>query len=277
MSSRMFSLASAIEEPPILTTMVSPWNLRMKGRASTSTPAFLTASSLSTLMAAPFSSGVVGVDVHVFGGEVAAVRGGGAIAESELAADADLVALEGSPDLVKVDLGDAGAVVEDDRGAHGHGQLVQHQLRAGAAEGGDNAAPVGIAAVDGGLDQIGAGDGARQGAGVGFAGGADDGDGEHLSGALAVAGALLAEVNADLLQGHLEGLQPVAWQERPATGGAIGEDRQHVVGAGVTVHGDQVEAAFNTTGEHLAQLGSGHGGVGGQEPEHGGHVDVDHS
>src|SRR5438132_12230764 len=136
MSSRMFALASAIEEPPILTTMVSPWNLRMNGRASTSTPAFLTASSLSTFIGAPFSSGVVGVDMDVFGGEVTAVGGRGAVAKSELAEDADLIARKGLPDMVKVTLGHAGAVVEDYRLAHGDGQFVQDQLGAGAAESG---------------------------------------------------------------------------------------------------------------------------------------------
>src|SRR5829696_8062197 len=56
------SSGSVIAAPPYLMTTVLPWNSRMYGSASSSVP--------SSCITAPMSGGVVGIDRHVFVGQV---------------------------------------------------------------------------------------------------------------------------------------------------------------------------------------------------------------
>ena len=99
-----------------------------------------------------------------------------------------------------------------------------------------------------------------------------------MLGALAVGGHLLGQLRA---QG-LEGLQ-----ERRVILALFGDDRvarhavcQHdagVVGGGVAVHADAVEADVDSLQQSSADHLGRNGAVGGQEAEHGAHVGVDHA
>src|SRR5690606_22958704 len=119
---------------------------------------------------------VIGVDGHVFVGEIAGQVVGGGVAGAEIEADGVLgalhdgggVGLAGRP----VFAGDAG--LEDGDVADGQGEAAGAKRDAGVAGGGSDAAPVGVAAGDGGLDQGRERDGAGDAAGGVTAAGAGD-------------------------------------------------------------------------------------------------------
>lgn len=130
----------------------------------------------------------------------------------------------------------------------------------GVADGAEDAAPVGVFAVQGGLDERGARDAGGDGVGVRGGWGGADVDLDELGGAFAVAddevGELLAEVGEDAGEGYVVGVEGVVggwgWRGggvvvggvvcgRRRAGGAVGEDGEGVVGGGVAVDGDAVE------------------------------------
>src|SRR5205823_13820236 len=100
---------------------------------------------------------------------------GATVAEPELRLDLDLGPLEGLPDRVEVDL-DAGAAGEDIQAADAQPEAIDRQLGAAVAQGTDDPAPVGIAAMDCRLDQAGRRHRAGGEARLGVVGGAVDAD-----------------------------------------------------------------------------------------------------
>ena len=142
-----------------------------------------------------------------------------------------------------------------------------------------DAPPVGVLAVEGGLDERGGGDGGGDGAG-GFEGCAvHDADADEFCGALAVAddqvGEVLGEAREDGLHGAAVG--GGGRGDGGAGRGAVGEDGDGVVGAGIAVDGDGVEGVGDGVGEEGGEGGGGDGGVGAEDAEEGGHVGVDHA
>ncbi len=159
----------------------------------------------------------------------------------------------------------AAVAAEPERGAGGV------QLDAAAAGRGQHAPPVGIAAVDRGLDQAGSGDGLGHLAGVPLAGRAADPHRDELGGALGVAHDLLGQVGAKLGQRGLEG----SWIHGASQ--PVGQDQHGVVGAGVAVDADGVEAAVDGAAQGSLQRRRLDGRVGRHHRQHGGHVGMDHS
>src|SRR5262249_19145212 len=135
------SSSSCMAAPPYLMTIVRPWNWRMYGSASSRvsteevTPKPPISPQRSEAMAE--SRGVLRVDPDVLGGEVAEVDVG-----------ARLSAAEGDTDL------GLGAVAGEVGGADPVGpELLELLAGPGHAGGLGDPAPVGVAAVEGGLDQ----------------------------------------------------------------------------------------------------------------------------
>src|SRR2546425_9140755 len=106
-------------------------------------------SMVSVVMA---SRGVVGVDAHVVGGEIAAPGVTLGSTAAEVDADVEAVLGEDSTHRRRVRIGGR-AVAEDDDVADGDTTAVQSEVCAAAAQRGDDASPVGITTVDGGLHQ----------------------------------------------------------------------------------------------------------------------------
>ncbi len=121
----------------------------------------------------------------------------------------------------------------------------------GVADCAEDAAPVCVFAVQGGLDEGVTGDGGGDEFGVGEGGGVDDFDPDELGGALAVAddelGELLGEGCEDAL--HCEAVGGSGRGDGRAAGGAVGEDGEGVVGAGAAVYAYGVEGPLDGVGE----------------------------
>ena len=149
-------------------------------------------------------------------------------------------------------------------------------VRAGIAGSSHDAAPVGVAAEHGSLEQHGAGDGLGDQAGVMLGGQAVSLDLDQVSGALAVGSDAAGDVDADMLD--QAGKRSLVFLGLDLNaGGAVGQQEDGVVGGGVAVDGAHVEALVDRRGEHLLQVGSVSLGVGGDVNQHGGHVGVDHT
>ena len=147
------------------------------------------------------------------------------------------------------------------------------------ADGAEDAAPVGVFAVQGRLDQGVAGDGGGDELGVRKGGRVDDSDPDELGGAFAVPhdelGELLREVREHLLHGF-----PVLGRRRVdglAAGGTVGEDGEGVVGACAAVYADGVEGAVDGVGEERSESCGWDGSVGAEDTEERGHVWMDHA
>src|SRR5207245_5259937 len=104
------------------------------------------------------SSRVVGVDPDVLRRQVATPGLGGAPSQPQVGADLDLRLLEGTPDRLQVDL-DSSPGREHRQPGDLHAQAIDGEVGAAVAERADDAAPVWVAAVDGGLDQVAGGHG----------------------------------------------------------------------------------------------------------------------
>ena len=149
-------------------------------------------------------------------------------------------------------------------------------VRSGVAGGGHDAAPVGVLAEQGGLEQGGAGDGPGHQLGVLLGGQAVGLHDHQMGGALAVGGDAAGHIHADHVQNLGEG-GLVRLSLHGHAGGAVGQQEQGVVGAGVAVHGHHVEALVGAGLQHGLHHGGVDLGVGGDVGQHGGHVGVDHA
>ena len=155
----------------------------------------------------------------------------------------------------------------------------RRQRQAGVAGRARDASPVGIGAVDGGLDEVAADDGARHGPRVGVVAGAAHRAGDERRGTLAVGGLLARQRAGHGLQGAGEDRRwPPCPASRGSAPGGTGCRQQHgVVGGLVAVHAELVPGArHDGPQERLEQLRRG-GRVGEHEAEHRGHVGVDHA
>ena len=138
--------------------------------------------------------------------------------------------------------GGAAAIAADGQIAEGDVDAVGIDLRAGVADGGDEASPVRIAAGPRGFYQRGMGDGFGDAQGVGIAGGAVDAQFDNMGDTFAVGDDLPRERSADL--GERGGEVRIAGADGGAAG--AGSEQQHgVVGGGVAVDGDAIEADFD--------------------------------
>src|SRR5438067_494016 len=98
-----------------------------------------------------------------------------------------------------------GLAVADERDRAGReGDVLDGEARAAAADGGEDAAPVRVAAVQRGLYQGRRGDGVRGEAGVALGAGAAHDELHHPRGALAVADDHPGEIAADVVEGALK-------------------------------------------------------------------------
>ena len=112
------------------------------------------------------------------------------------------------------------------------------------------------------------GDGAGDLLGVGDRGGSGDVEGDDVADTLAIIDDLVGEGLADQAQGVVEGLGD--WRGEPDAAGSAGEEEDGVVGRGVAIDGDDVEAGFDGGSHGGAELdGIGHD-VGEEVDEHGG-------
>src|SRR3546814_2641717 len=96
---------------------------------------------------------VIGIDVDVAMGEVAGPYARLALADPYVDGDVDLAALHVGGDRRFVIAGSRTALLGDHRAAHRHRHAVAIGLLPGLADRHDDAAPIGVFAGDGGLDQ----------------------------------------------------------------------------------------------------------------------------
>ena len=212
--------------------------------------------------------GVVGVDADVLGGEVAGEEAGGGFAGAEVEGDGVFGGGHGGVGGVLVEAGGAATVLKDGVIADPDAGAVGIELGAGVAGGGDEASPVGVGGGPGGFAEWALGDGAGCEAGVGFGGCAADVEGDEVGDAFAVGDDLAGEREADVGEGGIEGGRELAG-ERDA-GGSAGEQQDGVVGGGVAVDGDGVEAGLDGGVERGAEGRSVGGDVGEEVDEQGG-------
>jgi hypothetical protein len=220
--------------------------------------------------------GVVGVDVDVFGGEVAGEEAGAGGAFAEV--DGDGV-FGGEHDGVGggfVEGGGAEAVLEDGLSnrlsavlaANPDAGAVGGEGGSAAACGGHETAPVGIAGGPGGFAERAVGDGAGDELCIGGGGGVADVESDDVGDAFAVGDDLPGERLADFGERGVEG-----GSEFPAemdAGGSAGDEQDGVVGGGVAVDGDGVEGGLDGCGECGVERGHVGGDVGEEIDEHGG-------
>src|SRR5690606_28329401 len=218
MTSRMtdfFSSGSVIALPPYLMTNVLPKNVRMYGSASIKTPAF--SMSLASPGGPPpgrlprFSPGgwlstgtpslgpVPGIDPHVVLRQVARPHHGRGRPRLQRHRQDHLRPLQRrrSPRLVERH---ARPVACHQHVADPDVHPRRIEVDAGAAGGGQDAAPVGVVAVHGRLHQVGAGDGASHLQRVDFAGGAFHPHFDELRGPFAVPCDGTGQVRVDVVQ-----------------------------------------------------------------------------
>ena len=161
-------------------------------------------------------------------------------------------------------------------------ELVALGLLAGLADRHHDAAPVGVLARAGGLDQRRIGDRERDPLGRLARGRALDADLDELARALAVADDLMGEIEQQLVERALEGgearIGGVGDLGRAALSrGAGREQQQRVGGRGVAVDGDAVERALHRLRQQRLQRRRGDRRVGEDERQHRRHVGRDHA
>ena len=147
------------------------------------------------------------------------------------------------------------------------------------ADGAEDAAPVGVFAVQRGFDEGVAGDGCGDEFRVGEGGRVGDFDPYEFGRSFAVSDDELGEL---LRKGGEDGLHcgPVfrgGRRDGLAAAGAVGEDGEGVVGAGAAVYAYGVEGALGGVGEEGSEGRGWDGSVGAQDAEERGHVWMDHA
>ncbi len=152
--------------------------------------------------------------------------------------------------------------------------LLQRKARAAAADGGEDASPVRIAAVQRGLDERRRGDRVRRQLGIALRLRAGDFDLHHARRAFAIAHDHPGELAADRVERAFEigeiGVCGVAeFSGR--------HDQDGVVGRRVAVDGDRVEALIDGDFSEPLQRRSVDVGVGHDERQHRGHVRMNHA
>ena len=141
-----------------------------------------------------------------------------------------------------------GAAIEHDQAADGDTAAIEGEGRAAPAQRGDDAAPVGIAAVDGGLDERALGNDTRRDTGLVRVGGPVHRDAKVPCRALGVGDELLGERITDLEERAFEGVRRArALGKRRTARGAVGEQDARVVGRRIAVNRDAVEGAVGDT------------------------------
>ncbi len=166
-----------------------------------------------------------------------------------------------------VEAGGAAAVTADGQAAEPDVDAVGVDLGAGVTDGGDETAPVGIGAGPGGFDERRMGDGFGDAKSIGIRCRSFDVQFDDVSDAFAVGDDLSGERGADLGEGG--GELGVIGADGCAAGSG-GEQQDGVVGGGVAVNGDAVEADFDGLAEVGVEDGGLDGGVGEDVDEHGG-------
>ena len=149
----------------------------------------------------------------------------------------------------------------------------------GTADGGQQAAEVGVRGEEGGFDQRGAGDGIGGPACFVAAFGVADFDGDEFGRAFAIADDGLGEFEGEAAKQVFELFVARVGDvvDFALAVFAGGDDDEAVVGAGVAVHGDAVEGVVGDFLRHQLEDGLGNFGIGGDEAEHGRHVGMNHA
>src|SRR5690625_4194051 len=197
--------ASTMALPPYLTTTREPAKRSSHGRAWISTPALsagVNEDVIDTVVSGRRSCRVGAVFVDVVVGEVVGPhRHRLSAAGVEVDVDSYFACCG------QIDHGTVFAepgLATDLHAVDPHIEVVGlercHRFRHGTHRGND-AAPVGVVAVDGGLDQIRAGDRASYGQGGGFTARPTHGDRDVVGGTFRVGHELAGQISADLLQG----------------------------------------------------------------------------
>ena len=156
------------------------------------------------------------------------------------------------------------------------GELLRHEGDARGAGGGQHPTPVGIGAVDGGLDQGRARDRPPHFPGSPFGRTAGHLNLQQFGRALSVLDDGEGQRPRHLEHGFLERLGQLPVAERVQSRGAVGEKQHGVVGAGVAVHGDGVKAAVGDAVQQRRQGSGVAAGVGREHRQQRSEVGVDH-
>ena len=156
--------------------------------------------------------------------------------------------------------------------------FINGEVAGGVADGAEDAAPVGVTAKDGCLEQVGADHAAGNGTGCFEVGGVGHFAGDEVGRALAVACVLGTHVLRNGGQGRHKGVIIGVFLGDLRVARQTGRhDDQGVVGGSIQVHAHLVVGARDNGLEGLFQQSGGDGGVGGVERQHGGHVGGDHA
>src|ERR1043165_4942267 len=214
---------------------------------------------------------VIRIQRNIVVTEVRRQHHGAGRAAAEVDADRHALAGEDLRGVLFAVVGRLAVADERDR-AGAQRDALDREARAAAADGGEDAAPVRVAAVQRGLDQRRGGDGVRGEPGIALGAGAAHDELHHARRAFAVADDHPGELAADVIERALEVGEVAA-----ARAFAGGEEQHGVVRRCVAVDGDGVEALVDGILEAAAQRGRLDGGVGHHEAEHRGHVRMDHA
>ena len=223
-----------------------------------------------------------------------------AVAQTQVQADEDFGRIHGGAHRVAVEVHRLAG--EDDRPGDGDAQLPElqhrpaagpwHGLRvvqagrlelflvgqAGVAGGSGHAAPVGVAAVDRGLEEAAADDGPGHGARVVVILGAADLAGDQGRGPFAVGGLLPGERPRHRLDGAAQrGRRRGPGLHRRRARRARSEQEDRVVGAGVAVDTELVPGPLDDGGEQPVQSVGRDPGVGQDHAQHRRHARMDHA
>src|SRR5689334_20590965 len=158
----------------------------------------------STMMSA--LGAVVGIQRDVVMAEVGGEDDGAGVAAAEVEGDGDALAGEDARGVLLA-VGRGLAVGDERDVASGERDAADGEARAAAADRGEDAAPVRVAAVQRGLDQRRGGHGVRGELSVARAAGAADFELHHARGPFAVADYHPGEVAADFVERGLEGIE----------------------------------------------------------------------
>jgi tetratricopeptide (TPR) repeat protein len=222
---------------------------------------------------------VLRVEPHVLVRQVAGPEGAAAGAEGEAQAQVDV------PLAPQVRRG-GGAVerlrhpaVVQQQVAQPQRQLLLLELHAGVTRRRDDPPPVGVRPEDRRLDQRALGHRLRHAQRLAVVAQPLDLDGHQVAGPLRVGDDRPRQFGADPRDRPGEARQPLPLQAGHSTPGerlAVGEQQQRVVGAGVPLDADAVEAPRRGAARHGGQVVRRHGGVAEDEGEQGRHVRPDH-
>ena len=158
-----------------------------------------------------------------------------------------------------------------------HRRLADVEIARRVADGTEHAAPVGVRAEHGGLEQGGVDDALGHGAGRRQVGRTGHGAFQQLRCALAVTGQLAAQMLGDLGQRGDKRIVIGRALGNFCAGQAAGQQQHGVVRGGIAVNRNLVEGGGHDGGQRLLQRGGRDLGVGGHKEQHRGHVRVDHA